>query len=414
MTQIDIEKLERETNRILALGLMVAIAIHAALFSLIKYERTMVVIPRPMEVELIIRPPRMTRPLIITEREFIRRELQKQFAQRMPSGNFRFKTLPPIRDIIRVPDDFDIVLSPEDIRVIVADAIEYIDVHFKDVLPADFDIDQYALYIEEIFSSIEREPVDMISLTESLVSIEDLDTGEYRGLVVKDPGDKQNVAGFVYIPSGIWGANTSVAESQTTLFPAEGSRTAVSGLAEGFSRYTGIDLKVDGLLNLDKPELQEYPIIYLSSDSKFLLTPLERANFRNFIGRGGFALLEPFSIPGLTSIRNMLVETLGDSIKIEEIPEEHPIFHCFYDFENPRIWVNGEEIVDPLTKFSLNGVFLYGELVGLLLPGDYGTTWGRNQYENPYFRVAVNAVVYSLIKEGSLARQYINRDAYGG
>ncbi|MFC1512260.1 DUF4159 domain-containing protein [Candidatus Latescibacterota bacterium] len=411
---IDIRKLEQETNRVLALGFAVAIAVHAALFSLVKYERTMVTIPRPMQVELIIRPPRMNRPLIITEREFVRRELHKQYAQRMPAGNFKFKTIPPLRDIIRVPDDFDIVLSLEDIRIIIADAIDYIDIHFKDVLPVEFDVNEYARWIEEHFSSIEREPVEMLSLSESLLSIDDLDTGEYRGVVVKDPGDKQNVTGFVYIPAGIWGANTGLDKSQTTLFPAEESRMAVSGLAEGFSRYTGIHLKVDELLNLDEPELQEYPIVYISADSPFLLAPVEQVNLQKFFMSGGFALLEPFSIPGLQSIRQMLVDTLGDSVKIEEISEDHPILHCFYDFENPTIQINGEEFVDPLTKFRLDGIFLYGDLMGLLLSGDYGSTWGRNQYDNPYFRVAVNAIVYSLIKEGSLAKQYINLDAYGG
>ena len=116
-------------------------------------------------------------------------------------------------------------------------------------------MDEYVLWIEEHFSSIEREPVEMLSLSESLLSIEDLDTGEYRGLVIKNPGDKQKATGFVYIPAGIWGANTGVDESQTTLFPAEETRMSIRGLSEGFSVYTGIDLKVDSRLNLDKPNL---------------------------------------------------------------------------------------------------------------------------------------------------------------
>ena len=69
---IDIKKLERETQKLLYLGFVVALAFHAALDSFITYKRTEVRVVKPIEVKLVVRPPRMTRPLVINKKDFLK------------------------------------------------------------------------------------------------------------------------------------------------------------------------------------------------------------------------------------------------------------------------------------------------------------------------------------------------------
>jgi len=59
---IDMEKLERETQKLLFLDLLVAVSFHAALGSYFIFKRTEVTVVKPPTMELVIRRPRMTKP----------------------------------------------------------------------------------------------------------------------------------------------------------------------------------------------------------------------------------------------------------------------------------------------------------------------------------------------------------------
>ena len=50
---IDIKRLEHETNKVLALGVLVSILFHATLFMAITYKRTEVRVLKPIQVELM-------------------------------------------------------------------------------------------------------------------------------------------------------------------------------------------------------------------------------------------------------------------------------------------------------------------------------------------------------------------------
>ncbi len=418
-SDIDLHRLEHESDRYLALGFLIAVVFHGLLFAFVKFEhRTVEVkIPEQMEVRLVIRPPRLTRPLIIARPELVpRQELRKQFMQHFPSGIPRYRphqATPGDNSWARVPDDYDKVITPEEIRILVAQVIAEIDIRYKDTVLDSLNLDLYVDDIMEYLTVLEREPTEMISLNQSLLKIDDLDTGEYRALAIKDPGDKKNILGFVYMPAGMWVASSNLAENQTTLYPAQASENAIAGLAQGVTQRTGVDLKVDKQMTVNSPELLQYPIIYISSDQSFLLTPAERENLGLFVKSGGFVLVEPFSAEGLNSLTRMLSDAVQDTVLFETLDSENPILHCFYDFENPTTMVNGQEIEIEESRFNVTGIFLDDLLIGLLLDGRYGTAWADHQFENPYFRLAANAVVYSIIKEGSIAKQYINQDMYG-
>ncbi len=87
---IDLEKLEKETQKILYLGLMVAVSFHAALGSYFMFKKTEVRVVRPPTMELVIRRPRMTKPFEFKKKRIKQREYKKkEIVQRKPTREIR-------------------------------------------------------------------------------------------------------------------------------------------------------------------------------------------------------------------------------------------------------------------------------------------------------------------------------------
>ena len=416
---IDIRRLEYETIKILYLGLLVGIVFHVALFSFVTFKKTEVKVFKPIQVELVIRPPRMRKPYIINRREFLKRTIRKRFMMRMPSGTFKLKSLPSPQEVMEIVGDIDASISPETMRELIAeiaadmDSVQYAEI--KDNL-------EWELYFHWedfiIAEEIAREDTNYISLKEEMITVDDLDSGDFKALVIKDPENKQNVKGFIHIPVDIWGTTNSETES---LEPAEYAKKAMIALSEGFTRFTGITVKTDNHLYLDSPDIINYPFIYITSDKLFTLTETERKNLADFFMNGGFALVEPYNPPdseielypqkGFFSLREMVIDALGGYGGFFPIPPDHPIFRCFFNIDVAPVLIPKPGDYDLIEKLPfLNGIWLDNRLVGIFSDNEYGKTWSGYNFDNPFFRVGVNMIVYSLIRQESVAKKYINSD----
>ena len=95
---IDMEKLEKETQKLLFLGLVVAVSFHAALGSYFMFKKTEVRVVRPPTMELVIRRPRMTKPFEFKKQRVKQREYKKkEIVERKPTAVFKdrfLRTLP--------------------------------------------------------------------------------------------------------------------------------------------------------------------------------------------------------------------------------------------------------------------------------------------------------------------------------
>jgi hypothetical protein len=412
---INLKRLQHETDRVLVLGFVMSALVHMALFATIRFEQTEVKVQKPIQTHLIIRPPRMTRPLVINRPDTVKRELRRQFTQRFPTGKFQFKSLPTPEEVVKLSkslaERYDSVLKPDEVRQIIADILNDIDAHYRETVLDSIDIKLRGEELNEYLAAIEREVENMFSMKESLLTVDDLDTGQYRGLVIKNFEDKTKVEGFVYIPASIWGTELGQEQQQSDgLVPPDTGKRAVIGLANGFTIFTGIKVKVDRQLYIDRQSLLAYPVVYISADNQFQLSPLEQKNLAAYLTSGGFVMLEPYSINGLQSIRKMILDSLGGKAVFKMLPLDHPILHSFFDFESRPMPISPETMEDPKDVFYLEGLFIGEELVGLLMDGHYGTAWAAEQYDNPFFRIAINGVTYALIRQGSVAKQYINAD----
>ena len=412
---INIRKLENETLRLFYLGFVVAIVFHAGLFGVISFKHTAVRVPRPITVELIVRPPRMTRPFVMNKRQLLKSMLlRKKFLVRMPTGKFRYKQPVTEPEILKLAETLDLDLDAEEIASIIAE----IDSTIRDRISEEFDISIADVIDIGYDDGISRVPIEYFSLKSGLVSIDDLDTGQYKALVIKDISNRRNLRGYIHIPVDVWGVGSTPTD-EILLVPARTAERAVMGLADGFKKHTGVTVTIDGHLELASPDLLRYPFIYISADRIFALTPADLENLKEYFLDGGFALLEGFNPndeeiypqKGLFPLRQMIIESLGGYVHFAPVSLDHPLYEVYYKFEEqPVRFPNAND--EDLLEFGpyLEGIWIGERLIGIISDNEYGGTWARQSFDNPHFRIGVNMIVFSLIRQGSVARKYINED----
>ena len=254
------------------------------------------------------------------------------------------------------------------------------------------------------------------------------DDSRYKGLVIRDPRQpKQDIRGYIYIPVDIWG---------TLLRPSDSALATVVSLNEGFEKYTDVKVFPDRRLYLESSRLSRYPLLYITSSDLFDFTPVEREHFANYLRRGGFVFIEPMTTGGimlyhhaLVSFRAIIRQTFGGSAEVRTIPVGHPVFHCFYDFHSApyldpkpgrdmlyptKLFISNEE--DIWFAPDLKGVWVDDRLVAVFSDNQYGRSWADysfdSRFDNPYFRMSVNVVIYALTRDSSAVQEYRSLDEY--
>ena len=391
---IDFEKLERESQRFLFLGFLVAVAFHAALGAYFMYRRSEVHVVKPLTMELVIRQPRMTKPFEFRKKRIKSRVYTKMaITQRKPPPIvFREKiVLPGFPGTVPLYD-----FEPE-LKIEEGAAVS---------LPEIIDIEIKAT----------REPDKTISMKEELITVDDLDIGKYKGMVIKDPTDKQNIKGFVYIAT-LWGYD----------FVPQYKR-GILHLSDAVNTYTKIESKVDKHLLIDSRELFRTPFVYLCVDEGFELNEIEARNFGEYLRSGGFAVFDnglPMRQwnPAEPALRQAFRDALGQDARFLPIPVNHPLYHCFYDFDDgpPQGseigydyefykkyiggWGYSQAFSDPV--FFLEGIFIKDRLVAIYSDKGYAIKWADDENNEPQLRMGVNMVVFALTQVGSIAEQKI-------
>ncbi|MFC1561227.1 DUF4159 domain-containing protein [Candidatus Latescibacterota bacterium] len=389
---IDMEKLEKETQKLLFLGLLVAVSFHAALGSYFMFKKTAVKVVRPPTMELVIRRPRMTKPFEFKKKRVKQREYKKkEIVERKPTAEIKTKSLQASLMGTVASYDFDTKMD--------------IDIGAKVYIPEVINIEM----------TTEREPEKQISMKEEMISLDDLDTGQYKAMIIQDPKDKKSVKGFIYIAT-LWGAQ---------LEPAY--KRAVIHLSDAVNRYTSIRSKVDKHLFIDSRRLFDTPFVFLCADEAFELTDVEARNFGEYLKKGGFAVLDngtPTYEFGAAeaSLKQMLRDALGADAKFLPIQNNHPLYHCFEDFnygppqgsevekaEVRSYSSSGESgqhrVSRPKQVLYLEGITINDRLVAIYSDKGYAKKWDATSDNEPQLRMGVNMVVFALTQEGSIAQQ---------
>ena len=393
---IDIEKLERETQKLLFLGLLVAISIHAAIGSYFMFKKTEVKVVKPPTMELVIRRPRMTKAFEFKKKRVQQRIMhKKEIQQRKPSANIQTKSISTMDLMVGSVASYD----------------------FDDNMQADVGTEMFIQEGIDIEMTATREPDKHISMKDEMISLEDLDTGQFKAMVIQDPNNKKNIKGFIYIATA-WGAQ---------LKPPNSLKRAVINLKEAVNRFTNINARVDRHLFIDSEKLMETPFVYITSTSAFELTEIERKNFGKYLRNGGFAVVDngtPLFEYGKAeaSLRQLLRDSLGPDAKFLPIPNDHPLYHCFYDFDDGppqgaemagmiNTSTSGRQGIAAMNQkmtaqvFYLEGIWLKNRLVAIYSDKGYAIKWKDMTNNEPQLKMGVNMVVFALTQEGSIAQQ---------
>ena len=349
--------------------------------------------PPPAITRLIIRKPKSTKPFALKRQRLRPRAMTKQVTTMKPR-----------------------LAAPTTRRLPGASVFGRIET-FEYAVEADVQIDLQATPIELSAARVKgtKEPEKRIAMREELLDLDALDTGKYKGLIIQDPTDKKNVKGFVYL-------GTAWATDLEPIF--DSAAKAMPNLVDALNEQTGITAKVDEHLFLDSQELFRTPFVYITANEAFELTEREMHNLGAYLRNGGFIFVDN-ATPTLefsqaeASLRQIFRDALGAQGTLRPIHNTHPIYHTFYDFDGPPV---GSELqvgsfadqrgqnfqTIAASVYNLEGIFLDNRLVGIYSDKGYVHNWAQLYGNEPQLRFGINAVIFALTQEGSIAQQQID------
>ena len=157
--------------------------------------------------------------------------------------------------------------------------------------------------------------------------------------------------------------------------------------------------------NLDS--MTAFPFIFMHSEMGPELEDNHRRNLREFLLRGGFLFAEDCVKGKLRSdgsgdefFRKMQEEfpKILPEGKLEKLPYDHPVFHCFHHFDNGCPHMQGK-------PEGLHGLTVKGRVVALLSPSDLhcgwanGYQWFSAAKQQQAFQMGTNIYLYAMTQD---------------
>lgn len=268
---------------------------------------------------------------------------------------------------------------------------------------------------------------EAINLKTELLSVKDLDIGRYKAIVIPDPTDKKNIRGFFKMTLVTY----KFQDPDVDTYPM-----AIPNLIRYINDHTKLRASIEGTkIELSDPKLFEAPFIYMTGYTAVMdLSETEIENLGEYLRNGGFLFCDDIApqIPpsgsekewkpnpqrGLrgtafdSQMRAVLKRALGAEAKFFRIPNDHPLFHSFYDFDDgpPLGGATGGNVN------YLEGINIRGRLAVVFSDLNISWYWGDPCPEAQAGRerglqFGVNLVVYALTQPGGIANisQYTMR-----
>ena len=228
-------------------------------------------------------------------------------------------------------------------------------------------------------------------------AIAQYETSLQKASVITDPADKQKTRGYAPIALA-WGRQ---------IRPPENYNRVLINLKKAMDNWTEVYTTLNTHLPIESGLLLETPIIIITTEDDFSLTMIERMNLKEYFDKGGFVVCDNARgtkrmNPVEKSFKRMINETLGKEAQFRPIPESHYIYHCFFDFEEgPPSVVTGQIINTGL----IEGVWYKNRLTAVYSNMGYTRKWNNDTGNIPQLKFGVNMIIFSLVREGSIARQ---------
>ena len=168
------------------------------------------------------------------------------------------------------------------------------------------------------------------------------------------------------------------------------------------SEATGVDVEPESfrIVELGSPEVFKYPFAYVSEPGEMELSERELVNFRQFIDRGGFVVVDDFDGAWqMDQFRRQMARAFPDRSLIP-LTRDHEIFHTFFDIEDLEVWGPYVPGSNPIFYGFQNK---YGDLAMVIcFNNDFANFWDwidQRRYplkpSSEAFRMGINFVMYA-------------------
>lgn len=153
--------------------------------------------------------------------------------------------------------------------------------------------------------------------------------------------------------------------------------------------------------------MTQFPFLFMHGNFAPILTDAHRANLREYLLRGGFLFAEDCvneDTGGDEFFRGMAevdFPRMFPEAKLERLPYDHPVFHCFYEFKQGLPHMQGVE-------HGLHGITINGRLLALLSPSDIHCGWTNgDKWFGPgktvqAFQMGINIYLYAMVQAGGV------------
>lgn len=158
----------------------------------------------------------------------------------------------------------------------------------------------------------------------------------------------------------------------------------------------------------DLPSMIEYPFLFMHAEIAPVLDDAMRTNMREYFLRGGFLFAEDcvngYGNKGWSKYNDFFFRGIMDELpkilpeaKIEQLSPDHPLFHCFFDFD---AWPHMQG-----SPHGAHGVTLNGRLVALISPSDLhcawtnGAVWFGREKQKKALQMGTNIYLYAMTQK---------------
>jgi hypothetical protein len=400
-----------KTRRVFWVCLGLGAALHGSLTQLGGFEAEQKT-AKPLTTQFVKRQPRLTKPLELKKRPQPRR---RAVQREMVAVKARMSRGQAMRGL-RPADALRGLATP---RVELARGLGF----------REWAMEPQAV-AEAIHGSMQSE--DTVDMSLEMMDIQALDTGRYHALVIQDPDDKRGIRGFCRL--------SAIFSPQFYLYRPEHNYSFELQAGKGLRKLvlfandcTDIKVELFGRIALNDKALFKAPWVFFNPTKTFQLGDSQRRNLGEYLLAGGFMFgtgIACYVRPrgeeqAFRCLKLALLESLeeqGVTCSIERLPNSHPVYHCYYDFNGPP---GGCDLVymhaDPGQVFVadyVEGIELEGRLLAFLSGKEYGYGWacmGPGGYgfaqswdPTPSLRFGVNTIILALTQGGSITHRLMD------
>ncbi|UCE25964.1 MAG: DUF4159 domain-containing protein [Candidatus Zixiibacteriota bacterium] len=152
-------------------------------------------------------------------------------------------------------------------------------------------------------------------------------------------------------------------------------------------------------ISIMDPDLFRYPFLFATGHGVISFSSEEKERLREYLVGGGFLFVNDSY--GMDRGFRQEMSELFPEREVVELPFDHPLYHCFYDFLNgpPKIHEHDDK---PPRGYS---IIINGRaVIYFLVESDIGDGWEDPQVHNDpeekrleAFRMGVNILTYALL-----------------